>query len=73
MREQIRRRRMPLPPRALLTGVGVIFVRGEAAAYLDVRTRVSLSLRGFGLHLEADPVGGVFLRQGRGQGDEVTE
>lgn len=34
---------------------------------------VSLSLRRLGLLLKTVPVGGVFLRQGRGHGDEVTE
>lgn len=34
---------------------------------------VSLSLRRLGLLLETVPVGGVFLRQGRGHGDELAE
>lgn len=34
---------------------------------------IALSLWGFSLHLEAVPVVGVFLCQGCGRGDEVTE
>lgn len=45
----------------------------RCAGVLSGGVCISLSLRGFSLHLEALPVGRVFLCQGWGRGDEVAE